>query len=346
MKDIEIKNYKCFDHLKINDLKRVNLFTGKNNTGKSTILEAIALYKSNFSNDFLSFLLQSRGEFNIEDIKGLNNEDKVNIICSLFPNRLNILEKKINIKLLDLNNYSEFYLYKLETDIDKSQSNIRSTDFDSFRIEHNDRTTTYTFDNIFSDSGHYSMGKHGFHSISNNISDSYQTAKLWDEIILSDKEDLVVNTLKLLEPDIEKLNFIGRKVGKERFPIVKLKTTGRLSPLKAMGDGINRILNIILALVNVDNGILLIDEFENGLHYSVQEKLWKLIFEVAEKLNVQVFATTHSNDAITSLANVLETNKKYEAGLYRMDRKNDDIRIFPFSKEEITTAAKQKIELR
>ena len=44
------------------------------------------------------------------------------------------------------------------------------------------------------------------------------------------------------------------------------------------------------------------DEFENGLHYSVQSKLWDIIFELAKNLDVQVFITTHSNDCINSFA--------------------------------------------
>ncbi len=55
-----------------------------------------------------------------------------------------------------------------------------------------------------------------------------------------------------------------------------------------------------LALVNSSNGFLLIDEFENGLHYSVLHKVWKLIFRLAKDLNVQVFATTHSHDCVTA----------------------------------------------
>ena len=65
-----------------------------------------------------------------------------------------------------------------------------------------------------------------------------------------------------------------------------------------MGDGINRILTIILALLNCKNGILLLDEFETGLHYSVQTQLWQIVFMLAEKLDVQVFVTSHSNDCI------------------------------------------------
>ena len=80
--------------------------------------------------------------------------------------------------------------------------------------------------------------------------------------------------------------------------MVRLDESNNPLPLRSMGDGINRILTIILAMVNCENGYLLIDEFENGLHYSVQEKLWEIIFYLAERLNIQVFATTHSNDAI------------------------------------------------
>ena len=67
-------------------------------------------------------------------------------------------------------------------------------------------------------------------------------------------------------------------------------------PLGSMGDGMLRVLQIILKVFSAQGGFLLIDEFENGLHYSVQEKIWALIFKLAEQLNIQVFATTHSWD--------------------------------------------------
>ena len=76
-----------------------------------------------------------------------------------------------------------------------------------------------------------------------------------------------------------------------------------------MGDGINRILTIILSMVNVENGYFFIDEFENGLHYSVQKDLWKMIFYLAEKLNIQVFATTHSSDCINAFQEVINDSK-------------------------------------
>jgi AAA15 family ATPase/GTPase len=117
--------------------------------------------------------------------------------------------------------------------------------------------------------------------------------------------------------------------------------------LKSMGDGINRILTIILALVNSDNGFLLIDEFENGLHYSVQEKLWEIIFSLSEKLNIQVFATTHSEDSILGFESILNDKEtQLEGKLIRLELTNGFVRQVEFNADELKIASDGNIETR
>lgn len=114
-----------------------------------------------------------------------------------------------------------------------------------------------------------------------------------------------------------------------------------------MGDGINRILTIILALVNSKDGYLLIDEFENGLHYSVQEKLWEIIFKLSNILNVQVFATCHSLDSIKSFEKILNINTDNDnSKLIRLDNKNGKIIQEEFNADELNIATNQNIEIR
>ncbi|GAK53508.1 Gll3079 protein [Candidatus Moduliflexus flocculans] len=81
-----------------------------------------------------------------------------------------------------------------------------------------------------------------------------------------------------------------------------------------MGDGMTHLFHIILGLVNARGGILLIDEFENGLHHEIHQQIWELIFDLATQLNVQVFATTHSNDTIEALERAASL-KKYEENI-------------------------------
>jgi AAA15 family ATPase/GTPase len=129
--------------------------------------------------------------------------------------------------------------------------------------------------------------------------------------------------------------------------VIKLSEIPGVLPLKSMGDGINRILTIILALVNAENGFLLIDEFENGLHYSVQEQLWKIIFSLSKKLNVQVFVTTHSNDCISGFERELNSAGNTVTGrLIRLDNVRGSIKQVEFLPNELKIASEQEIEIR
>ena len=81
-----------------------------------------------------------------------------------------------------------------------------------------------------------------------------------------------------------------------------------------------RVLQLMLKIFPAKGGILLIDEFENGLHFSIQEKIWRLIFDLSEKFDIQVFATTHSLDCVESFAKVAVERTDVEGVLFRVGR--------------------------
>ncbi len=361
MKDINIYNYKCLEKIKILNLKRVNLFTGKNNTGKSTILEALSLLVSDRNINWISYLLNSRGEINNYRDDNINEDTNIRLLATFFSNRkigftpsdaISIKSDKESL-LLRFVKYREENVYKKEKNgeeiiIGRKRIFLNNSEDNNvllgFEIKSENNTKFYNLDEnllkirprlqlrLFD-----SRPVRKFHLINAKGDDILNSASLWDKITLSEKEKLVIDALKIIEPKISGLSFIGRagRSSLERYPIVKLKDTDNLYPLKAMGDGINRVLNLILALVNCDNGYLLIDEFENGLHYSVQEKLWEIIFEISNRLNIQVFVTTHSNDSINAFAKVLSKNKKYDGSLYRLERKSNEVKANLFTTEEI-----------
>ena len=104
---------------------------------------------------------------------------------------------------------------------------------------------------------------------------------------------------------------------------------------------------IFMKVRDTDVGILLIDEFENGLHHSVQEQLWKVIFSLSEKLNIQVFATTHSEDCILGFENILNSpSNSLEGKLIRLDNINGIIKQVEYSANELKIATDQNIETR
>lgn len=92
---------------------------------------------------------------------------------------------------------------------------------------------------------------------------------------------------------------------------------------------------------------MLIDEFENGLHYTVQDRLWEIVFKLATDLNIQVFATTHSNDCIASFTRVLNREQHRDSGKYiRLDNIGGVIKEVSFTPEELDVANNQDIEIR
>ena len=135
-----------------------------------------------------------------------------------------------------------------------------------------------------------------------------------------------------------------------RKPRVLLKNDDHPLPLKNLGEGTNRIFTIALALVNAKNNILLIDEIDLGLHHSVQKKLWEIIFRFSKTLNVQVFATTHSQDCVETFAEVWDKeDNKNEGNYIRLQRNrldNDVIEPVYYNKNVLLGSVYDNLETR
>jgi predicted ATPase len=178
---------------------------------------------------------------------------------------------------------------------------------------------------------------------------------LWDRISLSSLEAEVINALRIISPEVERVAVKGPgdrlrrdPQGPEvddRVPFVKVEGFEDPMPMRALGDGVNRLFGLSLALVSAKGGLLLVDEIEDGIHYSVQADLWRLIFESAARLNVQVFATTHSYDCIKAFEEAARESEE-EGVLVRLARKGDRTLVGQFDERELEVAIEGDIEVR
>jgi predicted ATP-dependent endonuclease of OLD family len=85
---------------------------------------------------------------------------------------------------------------------------------------------------------------------------------------------------------------------------------------------------------------------ENGIHYSVQPDLWRLIFHVAQRLNVQVFATSHSWDCLKAFQIAADENKEEEGVLVRLDHADDGVLTRQLNERDLGIAVRDQIEIR
>lgn len=353
-----VRNYKNIDGLELKGLKRVNLISGKNNSGKSSLLEAIALYVSRGRNDVLLRIFEERGELDI------TKEAPTDIISSLFTNRDFSFSSTVEIRIgedkakVNNDDHNEDVLYMglgqmtAEETIETYEKYAEPIGIaDAFEVKFGTYRMPFRLGyGSFVDKlkrKHFlveeTKGVGTLQIVGTKLS-AAEKAEFWDQVALTDQEKYVIEALQIIEPRIERLTFVGE--GQKRIPVVRLKGEEQILPLRSMGDGINRILSIILAMVNAEGGYFLLDEFENGLHYSVQTALWKAIFHLAEKLNIQVFATTHSWDCIESFSEVLEALDTDEGNLIRLDRKDGKVQAVYFDRSELHTATRRNIEIR
>ena len=129
---------------------------------------------------------------------------------------------------------------------------------------------------------------------------------MWDSVLTRGLEAEVVDDMRLLEPDLESIHFLT-SVGSKGGVLVGLRDGSRRLPIDTYGDGMRRLLAMRLSFVGAADGFLLIDEIDTGLHWTIMEDMWQFVVEVARRLNVQVFATTHSYDCIRGLGSLLQS---------------------------------------
>lgn len=373
LNSLNIKNYRNLKDLTIKSLGRVNLITGKNNTGKSTLLEAVAIYATKGDFNLINQLLEERGEKAISEVSSKNPiQANLKTLSSLFNNRVIGFDANDAISIGGLENtlfgtemsasnsvVIRFVKYMDEITKDNQGNTFKRRVFIQEGLE---TTENYKIGfEVKTDKSSYVLSldedrlfrrfilnpsQYNVQIVKTRNIDRDTNSYLFDKIALTNKEQYVISALKIIEPLTERIAFV-EDAPRRRNAVIKLSDSQNILPLQSMGDGINRILTIILALVNSDNGYLLIDEFENGLHYSVQEKLWKIIFHLSKQLNIQVFATTHSEDCIRGFQGALNNQENLSAGkLIRLDNHNNVIRQVEFDAEDLKIVAEQDIEIR
>ena len=127
---------------------------------------------------------------------------------------------------------------------------------------------------------------------------------------------------------------------------MKLRDHAHPVPLKSLGDGVTRLFAAGLALAASRDGFLVVDEAENGIHYSVQGDFWRMVLRAAHKNNVQVLATTHSRDCVKGFARAAVDVDEAEGVLVRLERAGARVRAVEYTEEELETVAEQDIEVR
>ena len=365
LNNLKIKNYRLFKDFEIPALANVNLIVGENNSGKSSLLEAIHLLTSDDVRSSLFHLLKERGEYISSVSNSRFEENKISAyqIAHIFYNHL--LKIRQTIKIFDNDNKHLNLQIALFNAGDAQQlENAQEVSIPRYEIDDGDKGIWFKHSQLDVSEAMYLntddlVPAHNIRTsrmfpskttLSKFISTNYlgydELSVLWDHITLTPKEDKIIEALQILEPSVNRISFTSSQTSNSGI-LLRLDNQEKPIPLGSMGDGMRRILTIAASLVNVSGGTLLIDEIDTGLYYVTLVDMWKLILKTAQKEKVQVFATTHSNDCIKAFTQALNEFEKPEFGkLIRLDKKDEGITATSYMADELHIAVEQDIEVR
>lgn len=352
-----IKGFKSIEEMDLKSLSAINLIAGDNNVGKSTILEAI--YAFVYQGFFLTLkqLTFQRMSYTAADFDIEYTSERLSLITQLFNGWEFKGGKSIvlhtgpdrNVELT----LGYIFIENLKTEDGLFAKTIFKEDdkfaVDAFckgiRIKADNNEFIYSLETstVVSNKIKPYVPIQFIHTSSLNKS---LNSKLWDDIALTGLEKHVVDALRIIEPDIDNLAFIedpytesGKLI---RVPYITFKNKFGRYPLSVMGDGMNRILSIILGLVSSKDGVCLIDEIENGIYYKRQPELWDMICHLVKDLNIQLFATTHSLDCIRNFSTSATDNSQF----IRLEKRKTGIKAVCYNPDELKVALENDIELR
>jgi ABC-type cobalamin/Fe3+-siderophores transport system ATPase subunit len=326
---IQIENYRGFQSYRMDGLARVNLLVGKNGQGKTALLECIQFLVSGGDPAVLFSSASRRGE----EVVGTHNGLTLTDISHFFHGHLAVPSIRFKIKSMDdsksviaddMRSVS-VVLQKPKNLGGEKQIVEPPRDMGLIRLmmaitpsgpDDPQPAQLYLMENgavLGGIAGGY--GRASWERVGPPVvfiePDSFDVkvlATAWASIVQNKKEGDVYQAMRLLRPDLEDIYFLAgeARTRTESSPsragvFIGIKGGDRRVPLGSLGDGMRRLLSLAISLAQTHGGVLLIDEIDTGLHYSIMAQMWELVVRTAERANIQVFATTHSADCIRGL---------------------------------------------
>lgn len=355
-KKIIIEGLRGISNLQIDDLRQVNLLVGRNNSGKTTVLEGLFLL-INPGNPELPLKINSFRDYSVLNesfwqiiFNKLNLSSNIHIYAELNdPNEVRDLSIAPLSEIRKTSDYHDI-IKKEDIHVTGSYSgitpsvdglNINFSITDRKKRRYNSRIT------IHGPSIEGKMPKDYIEKLTGlyvrpNI-DFSELARLFSNVQVKKGISRVLKVLKKIEPEIEGLSLGSNGV------IYCDVGLDRLIPVNVMGGGILKLLFIILAISDTGNGILLIDEIENGLHHSSQEILWDAVFESAREFNTQIFATSHSMECIRAFSDShsrSKSNDDDDIRLFRIEKRKDESHVVSYDHKILQASLESDWEMR
>jgi hypothetical protein len=375
-KTFEVKNFRGFKKLRMDSLSRVNLITGTNNVGKTSLLEAIFIHSGGHNPELTMVINGLRGlsgiglEFEKPDRSPwdsiFHNFDPTNIVqlaAALGDDYLDLRFKYIQdpqeIAGLRLSIRTEFerstamsdrlYAKILRMEVRREKEfasrKSKSAKFDPDKI----KSVKYFL--ILDRAGKKVEPTPPVPpfpakmNLARSRENPEQEVKWFSELQIEGHEDVLLRALQILDPRLHSLSMVYEAGQPLLQGDIGLKRR-HLIPLAVMGDGMNRLASIIMLIGSTAGGALMLDEVDSGFHYSLLPKVWGAVCQAADEFDVQLFCTTHSRECVDAAHKAATNRETYELSLHRLERRDGEVSVISYDREAIDASLSSEFEVR
>ncbi len=338
---IKITNFRRFRELEVSRTTRINVVTGSNNAGKSSLLEAI-------------FLLSSGGNptgANIgRDLRGLaeDTQKPAAVREILWKPMFSALNTGTPIEIAAHHTDSGSISVKISLEEAAETWRKEGAFTDHYLVYVFSRNKEQIATNAYrlTDAGIEFMSGQAEIPFTAKILLPYldttgsEAAGLLGALRQRKRSDMVLKALQVIEPRLQSIEDNSVSGAPMIWGDIGLS---ELVPLPVMGGGMVRIASLALAMATIAGGVLLVDEIENGVHHSVLPDVWRVIDDTSRKLGTQVFATTHSYECLRAAASAIEDD---DLSIHRLEVNENESRCVTLDRSQIDSIIEYGMEVR
>ncbi len=347
LKRLQIRNFRGFNDLNIDQLSAINLIAGRNNSGKTSLLEALFLlagagnaqmalnanvirglesngvpagepfWKQLFFNLDMGQAIEikgvhtSRGRLTLEIASELQASTEIPLDCTGRISETNIFDER-----------SLAFQYFRGTSKKPAKSHIR---LEGQGVEITQPATRVPFPATI---------------LLPRIRNIREDATRLGRLRRQKQGDLLVKGLQVVDPRLQSIEDNSSSGTPMIWGDIGLS---ELVPLSVMGEGMTQIARIVLAIAATPNGVVLVDEVENGFHHSVLSDIWRAIDTAARQFRTQIFATTHNLECVAAAHESLSTDR---FRLHRLEADGEMSRCVTYEPDSIDAAIRHGLEVR
>lgn len=355
---ITLENFRGHKELIMNGITPLTLVSGKNNVGKSSLLEAVFAVQAHRAPDVFNKISALRGN-GLEHVLqsweslfyGMNPDEAIRFELQHSDATKSSLtfQKEANLPLAVIQNIEQSTAPVLGQSIAQERMPY------AIRFEY--KHESYSENGFF-----YANQLQTSVNVQTSLDHNEQEALPWTLFInpvgfkndlnlmewmgaieLKDKKEYIVDCLKMIDPATKDIITAAQNGLTQLY----VKKQEGVIPLKYAGDGFVKLLYLMSAIIYQNDSLILIDEIENGLHYSMYAKVWEIIAKVTAENNSQIIATTHSYELITeSCRGIKASDREKDFSFHRLEKTENKTSDNCYNTELLDVAFQSDLEVR